>query len=240
MRLGAVAGGAYLSGELRGDAEITVAWDYRHKKREITATGVHGPLGWDGEQLWAETERREARADAIFGRRVIADLPCQISDAARVKIVEGFAAMLRGLHGVGVEWAIHRPSRKGNGLNWHMHLQFTSRPVSDEGQWAKAKVREWDTGRTKRQALFGWRAEWEGRCNAALAEAGSEDRVTLASFATRGFDAVPQRHRGMKATDQARRKAEKDAKRTRSARRGRRERSAIAGARITERCIKKL
>ncbi len=116
MKLGAVEGGAYLSGELRSDADCTVAWDRRRKKHEIAASGVHGPTGWNGERLWAEVEKREARADAIYGRRVIADLPCQISDAARLEIVHGFAEMLRGWHGVGVEWAIHRPPRKGNGL----------------------------------------------------------------------------------------------------------------------------
>ena len=233
MRLTAVGGGAYLSGELRGTADLAVAWDYRRKKREIVAHGVLGPTGWDGERLWAETEKREARADAIYGRRIYADLPCQISHEARVEIVRGFAGMFRGLHGVGVEWSIHMPPHGSNGCNWHMHCQFTSRPISDDAKWAKAKVREWDTGVTKRQALMGWRNDWEARCNAALANAGVEDRVTLQSFATRGIEAVPQRHRGMKATDQARREKEKDEKRLRSARRRRRKRRIVTGTRIS-------
>ena len=146
-RLGAVAGGAYLAGELRALSDLSSAWDYRRKSHEVAAYGLDAPIGWDGERLWAECESRERRWDAIFGRRIIADLPHQLSHQERVAIAEAFARRLRKLYGVAVEWAIHRPPRGGDQRNWHVHFQFTSRPISDVGTWAKSKVRAWDTGR---------------------------------------------------------------------------------------------
>ena len=204
-RLCAVAGGAYLAGELRETHDGSLAWDHRAKRPDVVAHRLHGPRDWSGEKLWAQCELREARVDAIYGRRIIADLPHQLSHRGRVALALRFARQFRKRYGVAVEWSIHRPPVKGDARNWHLHLQFSSRPISDDGVWAKKKVREWDTGKTKRQALIGWRAEWEAACNAALTAAGLEDRVTLASFAARGITDTPQRHRGMKETDQTRR-----------------------------------
>ena len=103
-RLGAVAGGAYLAGELRGTHDLALAWDCRRKRHDVVAHSVHGPRGWDGERLWAECEKREARADAIYGRRIIADLPHQLSHRGRVALALKTARKFRKRYGVAVEW----------------------------------------------------------------------------------------------------------------------------------------
>ena len=116
-RLGAVAGGAYMTGELRGGLDNSQAWDYRFKKCGVAAQGLCAPTHWSGERLWGEVERREKTEDAIFGRRFILDLPHQISHEARVVLLTDFAEELRREYGVAVEWALHLPPRTGNGRN---------------------------------------------------------------------------------------------------------------------------
>lgn len=205
-RLSAVRNGAYLAGELRADATMSVSYDYRHKAREIFAHAVYGPTGWTGEQLWARCEQREKGDDALFGRRIIQDIPCQISDDAKIGLAFQFAADLRRDFGVAVEVSIHLPPKDGSGKNWHMHLGTTDRPVDDSGHWARSKVRAWNTGKSRRQTLFAWRAKWERMCNEALAAANQSDRVSLQNFKTRGINVTPQRHRGIRRTDQSQRK----------------------------------
>ena len=199
MRLGAVEGGAYLSGELPWRRGTHRRLGLPDAKSARSPPAVSTDL-WAGtaSECGPKRKNREARADAIFGRRIYADLPCQISDAARVEIVRGFAG--------DAAWVARRRRGSGRSIDRHerangpqlahgtcnlLRGQFPTkvsgpRPRSANGTRAARSVKPCSGGVPNGKAA----------ATLSLAEAGSEDRVTLASFATRGIDAVPQRHRG--------------------------------------------
>lgn len=170
----AVACAAYRSGEKLHDERYGKTHDYQ-RKEGIMATGLvvaEDAATWahDRNRLWNAVEAAENRKDAQVARELIVAIPCELPRADQVQLTEDIARYLATM-GMGVDWALHRPSKEGDERNIHAHLMLTTREITPDGFGSKAKdsrAREWNTEKwlesTKRQI--------EELCNIKLIEKG--------------------------------------------------------------------
>lgn len=172
----AVACAAYRSGEKLHDDRYGKTHDYQ-RKEGIMATGLvvaEDAPTWakNRNSLWNAVEAMENRKDAQVARELIVAIPCELPQADQVQLTEDIARHLAAM-GMGVDWALHRPSKEGDDRNIHAHLMLTTREITADGFGSKAKdsrAREWNSDKwlndTKRQI--------EKMYNARLVEKGYE------------------------------------------------------------------
>jgi len=139
----AIATAAYRSGTEIADAAYGVIRDYSKKER-VVAQGIAHPAGapkWARERksLWDAVERGEKSKKARLSRELIIALPHELSDEARIRIAKRIANQFAKM-GMVVDWAVHGPG-KNNGLNDHLHLNMTTRPLFKD-----PKTHEWRWG----------------------------------------------------------------------------------------------
>ena len=120
-------------------------------------TGVFAPKDapeWarDRGQLWNRAEAAENRKDAQVARNVEFALPHELTDQEREWLVKDIVREAFVREGMAADAAIHRPHRKGDERNHHVHILVTMRAVKADGFAAK-KNREWNS----RATLEGWR-----------------------------------------------------------------------------------
>ena len=167
--------------------------------------------GWNGSPsaLWNRAEAAEKRRDATVAREIQVSIPRELNDERGAALCRRFASWLSETYGVAIETAIHRPGGKARrDRNPHAHMLMSSRRLNPLTGAFGEKTREWDarakqnadiTGRDEitGRALFGKgcveqvREQWEAMANAALAEAGSSERIDRRTLAERGVDREP-------------------------------------------------
>jgi ATP-dependent exoDNAse (exonuclease V) alpha subunit len=193
-----VAAAAYRLGDSFHEMEVDQTHDYR-RRGGVEATLNFAPAdapSWalDPEQLWNAANAAEKRKNSTLAREVELALPAAVSSQARVGIVRDFSAALVERYGVAVSVGIHGPSRAGDQRNHHAHILFTTRRMDADGLGAKTRVL--DDRKTGPQEVHYLRALACDLINAALADAGSDERVDHRSFAARGIDKEPTTHLG--------------------------------------------
>lgn len=172
-----------------------------------------GLFGWHGsaEELWNAAERAETRCNARVARELRAALPAELPLDMQARLVTGFSLWLRDRYGVAVQSAIHAPrfhddatgkkfwrivknemraehlsllSRpEWTNLNFHAHIQITTRVVGPDTGAFGPKTRSLDDRKTGPEELKAIRAEWQKRMNVLLAEIGSSARIDMRSYA---------------------------------------------------------
>lgn len=146
----AVASAAYRSGERLHDDRYAKTHDYG-RKGGIVAAGIEAPEGspswvFDREMLWNQVEAVERRKDSQLARELILALPHELDRANQVELARGFAAFLAA-QGMGVDWAVHLPSKRGADTNVHAHLLCTTREITHDGFGGKeagSRARSWN------------------------------------------------------------------------------------------------
>lgn len=194
----AVAAAAYRAGEYLVDERSGVVHDYRRKR--CHASGVVLPGGGTAGrgEFWNAVEKHHKRGDAITAREIEVSLPHELSLAGMQKLAAAYAAELSDKYGVGVDWAIHAPSRKGpvefdedgpDRRNWHVHILLSACSVSSAGELGK-KVEALDPiacsrakGGPKPNPADVERPRWAELANAALAAEGRRERIDHRSLA---------------------------------------------------------
>ncbi|WP_050763559.1 MobA/MobL family protein, partial [Roseibium sp. TrichSKD4] len=178
---------------LRNDSAGRGYSSFTHLRRRVLATGIvlppHAP-SWmqDRAELWNAVERHNVRSNAQLGRRIIVALPYAIPREQWLATIEGYAGALSERYGVAVDYALHQDDAE---TNPHAHLIITDNAVTPEG--LGGKIRE-----LGRQAFYyDVRDLWEKHGNAALAEASSSTRIFARSYAARGVQRTPTKHRGI-------------------------------------------
>lgn len=185
-----VAHAAYCAGLKMTDERTGLSHSYQ-RREDVHSVEVIGWRSTDPADLWNAAEAAEKRKDGQPARSSILALPHDLDDAARARIVRGYALHLRDRHNVAVMTAIHRPEKDGEGiegLNDHVHIIETTRRV-ESGQLG-AKVSEMSDRTQSRKEVQHRRAEWQRRVNAELAKAEKKDgvkrqRVDSSSLASR-------------------------------------------------------
>ena len=202
----AVASSAYRSGRCLVDecdfqTQVPKVHNYRYR-RGVVVTGVMMPTNAPAElhnrqKLWNAAERAEKRKNARTAREALIGLPHQLSDEERKQAVMKFCAFLIARYGVAVDYAIHRPDRKGDRRNHHAHIMFTTRTITENGLGIKTRSLDDKTEGAKQiQAI---REEWERICNQALENAKRPERVTAKSLKARNIHRLPEPKQGYTA-----------------------------------------
>jgi hypothetical protein len=193
-----VAAAAYRLGTNLHEQEVDQVHDYR-RRSGVAVTFTCAPADapeWahDPERLWNAANAAEKRKNSTLAREIELALPAAVDAKAREDIARAVAQELVNRYGVVVSGAIHEPSRSGDQRNHHAHLLFTTRRMESEGLTTKTRVL--DAKATGPQEVTYLRGFTCDLINAALEEAGSDERVDHRSFATRGIEQEPTEHLG--------------------------------------------
>ncbi|WP_443112010.1 MobA/MobL family protein [Aquabacterium sp. OR-4] len=198
----ATAAAAYRAGALITDQRTGQVFDYRRRKGVLDAR-IHLPGGRlvrDREKFWNDLELHHRRRDAVLAREVVLALPNELDADERAALAFGFSRDIATEFGVGVDCALHAPSRGGDDRNHHAHLLLTACTVDADGVLGK-KAERLDPIACKRHGAadsVSWlRPRWELSVNAALARKGSAERVDHRSFKDRGIGRLPTVHVGV-------------------------------------------
>jgi len=177
----ATAASAYRVAERIEDRRTGLVFDYAARggvdHTEILAPD-HAP-DWvrDRSELWNRVEESETRKNSQVAREVRVALPDELTHAQRVALVRDYAQAQFVDRGMVADIALHAPGRAGDERNHHAHILLTTRELDVEGSVPSGgfttKNRDWN----KVEVLEGWREAWARDSNAALEQAGIEDRV---------------------------------------------------------------
>lgn len=206
----ATGAAAYRSGTEIVDQRTGLVHDYR-KKRGVELATVILPGGGVAErvQFWNGIELHHKRGDAVLCREIEVSLPHELDAESREVLAVGYARELAERYGVGVDIAIHAPSRGGDDRNHHAHILMSACAVAADGGLGK-KVIELDPiacvkrgpGREATSPPADReRPRWEQLCNQALECAGVAARVDHRSHEARGIEEPPSVHLGPAATE---------------------------------------
>lgn len=163
---------------------------------------------WMGDRAkaWNEAEAREAnkdrraktteKANARPARDVMFSYPFAMSEEGRRDCAMKIARWLADNHLILVDYAIHKPGRKGDQRNFHCHLLLSSRRITAKGFGEKA--REFDDRRAGPVLMKQLREFIAQTQNDRLNLEGKADKVFVEhrSFRARGSAQVPTRHLG--------------------------------------------
>ena len=198
----ATAAAAYRAGALITDQRTGQVFDYRRRKGVLDAR-IHLPGGRlvrDREKFWNDLELHHRRRDAVLAREVVLALPNELDAGERAALAFGFSQDIATEFGVGVDCALHAPSRDGDDRNFHAHLLLTACTVDADGVLGK-KAERLDPIACKRSGAadsVSWlRPRWQDAVNTALARKGSNARVDHRSFKVRGIRRLPTVHVGL-------------------------------------------
>ena len=135
----------------------------------------------DRSALWNAAEAAEKRSNSTVAREYELALPDELSAQGRVALARAFGRELTQRYGVGVDIAIHAPSRKGDERNWHAHVLTTTRTVTAEGLGKKTRIL--DDQKTGPAQVLELRASWAKLTNRFLEAERHAARVDHRSLA---------------------------------------------------------
>jgi hypothetical protein len=207
-----VAAAAYRLGSRMEDHEYGELRDFTRRSGVVTSFTLapeHAP-DWarDPERLWNAAEAAETRRNSQLARECELALPSALSAAEREEVVRTFAQDIVDRYGVAVTAAIHEPSRHGDERNHHAHILMTTRSMEEGGLGKKTRVL--DDRKTGPGEVSWMRERAADLINAALADAGIDERVDHRSFKDRGIEREPTTHLGPTASEMERRGEESD------------------------------
>lgn len=187
----AVAAAAYEAGICLTDDRTGQTHDYTPRGGVESVVVV----GWKDDQpgsLWNAAESAEKRKNSTVARHAKLAIPKELDQDERKRLARGYALWLRDKYGVAAQVANHAPDRKGDPNNWHAHILFTTRTVSDDGTFGD-KTRVLDDYKTRKTQMLLMRAEWAKRCNSLLEKKGVKERVDPRSLKQRAKeDGTPE------------------------------------------------
>ena len=207
----AVAGAAYRSAENLHDHRLGQAFDYTRRggveyTEIVLPTAVaQRDIQWarDRESLWNAAERSEKRKDARIAREHEVALPCELNRTQQIELLRAFSLQIANRYHVAVDFALHRPHKKGDERNFHAHIYATTREILPTGLGRKASIEWSDTDRSKQQLgkakeeITVMRGRWADLANEHLAHAGLEIRIDHRTLEAQGIDLVPGRKLGL-------------------------------------------
>ena len=178
------------------------AYRRRTQRGDVVATGfcygAHAPA-WNREsaQEFSDAlEQAERRINSVVCRDVEISLPHELTPEQREGLAAQWADFLATRYTTAVAYAVHRPDRRSDERNHHVHCLISTRALGRDGTPGKklrqfhVRARKSENDReTKREDSGGsdeirtLRAEWETMCNAALAAAGVEERIAMGRLA---------------------------------------------------------
>lgn len=212
-----VAAAAYRSGEKLHDDRQNITHDYRNRggveHTEIllpdnAPAWVHGI---DREALWNAVEAGEKRKDSQTARELRIMIPRELDPQQRIDVVRDFVLKSFVSHGMVADVCWHNKTASDGQEQPHAHVMLTMRPLVAGGFGNKVRhdwvpdpdgrihpdgrpvmvvsnARSWNSPDYYEQC----REDWENTANAALARAGSAERIDRRSLLERGLSRLPE------------------------------------------------
>lgn len=200
----AVAASAYRAGECLTDERTGLVHDFT-RRHGVLHSEVLLPKSAperlrDRSTLWNEAGQAENRYNrkssvAQLARELELALPHELPRDIQIRMVRDFVIREFVRKGMAADFAVHKPSEKGDERNTHAHVMLTLRKIDGEG-FAKDKPREWNAPEQLRE----WRQKWAEYQNRALERAGKTERVDHRSLEAQGIEREPDRKQGPTAT----------------------------------------
>lgn len=208
----ATASIAYRAGIAIQDERTGKSHDYT-KRSGVVATQLHTPnnLKIERNELWNLAEKTETRKNSRTAREIVVNLPHELSEPSRERLVNDFAKDLANKYGVAVDVAIHTPDKEGDNRNHHAHLMLTTRKLErlESGRIALTSKSQLEMSNTQlkerglrsaKEELKAIREQWANIANERLEEAGIDARIDHRSHKDRGLDQLPTVKVGWEAT----------------------------------------
>ena len=170
----------------------------------------------DRQTLWNAVDASEPKDNAQTARRFIITLPKELSIEENIRLIRDYCQKQFVDRGMIADIAVHFDDKEPP--NPHAHILCTMRSMNEQGQWndktktafaldengnrIMGKNGKWKRIRidtvdwNDRKYCEIWRHEWEVMQNAALEEAGREERVDMRSYERQGIEIAPQVHLG--------------------------------------------
>lgn len=187
---GIVAAAAYRSGERILEEKSQAFYDFT-TRTGILHTEIMAPLCapewvYDRHTLWNTVDAIEKRKDAQLARELMVALPKELKPGQYIQLVRGFVVQNFVKEGMIADFAIHAPSKKKGGQNYHAHILLTLRSINNEGFGNKA--RHWNL----KSYICHWREAWANETNQILEREGFECRIDHRSRATKEQELAAQ------------------------------------------------
>lgn len=210
----ATASSAYRAGAKLKDERTGKTFDYGKKSGVVSskcllATG-YGIQELDRNELWNLAEQSEKRKDARTAREIIVNLPYELPESERQKLVDEFAIKLSEDFCVAVDYAIHLPDVEGDQRNHHAHIMLTTRNATFENNELKlhdktrlelsnTKLQKLGLPKTQDQ-IKSLREDWANITNKALERNNIDARIDHRSYAEQDKDQIPTVKLGWKSS----------------------------------------
>lgn len=219
----ATASAAYRAGAEITDKRTGLTHDYT-KRSGVVMTECFAMQGsdkvrLDRSQLWNAAEAAENRKDGRTAREVVINLPHELNEAQRSKLVDDFAQSLAKKYDCGVDYAIHLPDKQGDQRNHHAHIMMTTREIDlEQGiqlgnktplELSNRKLAELGKPKTQEQ-ITQMREAWAQMTNNHLKQYGIDASIDHRSHKERGLVAKPTIKLGWQASAMERRGIETD------------------------------
>lgn len=212
-----VAAAAYYARDTLHDKRTDKTHDYRDRG-DLVHSEILVPddaPGWcrvlDREQLWNAVEGVEKRKDAQLGRALRVMIPRELDEPDRIALVRDYVRASFTDKGMIADVSFHCPAASDGGQNPHAHILLTLRTLGPSGFGPKCRhdmvpdpegrthadgqpvLVESNPNSWNSPAFFERAREaWECSANAALARAGSDQRIDRRSLLERGLARLPE------------------------------------------------
>lgn len=212
-----VAAAAYRSGESLRDQRTGITHDYSHRSgvehTEILMPENAPPWckGMNRETLWNAVEAAEKRKDAQTARELRIMIPRELDPPARIALVRDYIQRAFVSKGMIADVAFHNKVASDGLEQPHAHVMLTMRTLTPWGFGPKSRHEwipspegltypngdpvmvasnheSWNCPKYFQQC----REDWETIANAALAKAGSAERIDRRSLLERGLSRLPE------------------------------------------------
>lgn len=210
----ATAAAAYRSGSRIACERTGEVHDYT-RKQGIEQTALLFPFETpeeitDRASLWNAAEKREKHPRAQTARDLEVAFPSEFNAEQRREAGLLIGNYLVDNYGVAADLCWHKPPRKGDERNHHLHALFTTRRF-EQGDWAKNKDRVLDDLKGQgAEEIIKLRQGVAAIMNGIAARDGLEIYVEHLSFEKRGVDREATQHLGNSATELERRGVKTD------------------------------
>jgi hypothetical protein len=205
----ATAAAAYRSGTRLECERTGEVHDYT-RKQGIELTALLFPQDTpesiqDRASLWNAAEKREKHPRAQTARDIEVSFPAEFSPEQRREAGLLIGNYLVDNYGVAADLCWHKPDRRGDERNYHLHALFTTRRF-EQGDWSKTKDRTLDDLYGKgAEEIINLRQGVADILNNIAARDGLEIYVEHLSFEKRGIDREPTQHLGKYASQMEKR-----------------------------------
>ena len=185
------------------DSRTGIRHDFsrRAQRGDVVASGfsygAQAPA-WNRNDVQAfadALEGAERRKNSIVCRDVEIALPHELAPEKREALAARWAQHLASRYNAAVAYAVHRPDRRSDERNHHVHCLMSTRALGKDGT-PGAKLRQFHVRAKKpnkegkpyepertdsggSDEIHTLRAEWEVMCNEALAEAGIDAAIAM-------------------------------------------------------------